>query len=303
MKKSTRFFVVGGLLCVLAGGIIMLVTGCIGGISMMHTIATEYTYSDWNFGHGHWHWNDYGFEYHDGTNHDADLLEETISLDESENEIRSLRIYNIDGVDLDVIQGGTGSMTLSVDGVGIKYAVDDGCLVIRSGDNWFADGGEIVLSVPGNMQWENVDIEFGAGDLDIEGMQTGRMNLDAGASHASLERIKADEMAISVGAGEVDAEQVEISGDINISVGFGEVDFSGVVDGDLDFSCGMGNIEFESERGFYEDYNYDISCAAGNVEIEDYHFAGVSFTKQIDNHSHKTMNIECGMGNISVSFD
>lgn len=289
MKKSTRFFVIGGLLSVLAGGIIMLITGCIGGISMMHTIATEYTYSDWNFGHGYWHWNDHDYSHHD------------VSLDE--RDIRSLHIYDMDGVDLNIIQGSSESaMALSVNGVGVRYSVDDGCLVISSRNNWFPDGGEILLFVPEDMNWESVEIEFGAGELDIEGMCADKINLEVGASQASVEGIKAEEMAISVGAGEVDAKRVEISGNIDISVGFGEVDFSGTADGDMNFSCGMGNIEFESERGFYEDYNYNVSCAAGNVEIDDYHFAGVSVTKQIDNHSHRNVNIDCGMGNVSVSF-
>lgn len=300
MKHSTRFFVVGGLLSILAGGIIMLVTGCIGGISMMHTIATEYTYSGWNFGHGYWR------SYHDGTHHDSITEKGSVNLDENENEIHSLLIYDIDGVDLDIIQESSRDVKLlSVQGAGIEYGVDDGRLIICSkyGNGWFSQGGKIVLSVPEDMYWEDVDIEFGAGELDMEGICANKIALKVGAGEASVERVEAGEMKISVGAGEVDAEKMKIYGDIAVSVGYGAVDFSGTVDGSLDFSCGMGNIEFEGKKGIYDDYNYDISCAAGNVEIDNFRFSGLAFERYIDNHSHKEINVDCGMGNVSVSFD
>lgn len=320
MKKSTRFFVVGGLLSILAGGIIMLVTGCIGGISMMHTIATEYTYSGWNFGHGYWsfgyhgveHYDDYfdddhfGGNHHDGTHHDSITENGSVNLDEIEDDIHSLLIYGIDGVDLDIIQENSQDVKLlSVQGVGIEYVVDGGRLVIRSkyGNGLFSEGGKIVLSVPEDMYWEDVDIEFDAGELDMEGIHARKIALKVGAGEASVDRIEAEKMEISVGAGEVKAEKMEISGDAVISVGLGNVEISGVVDGSMDFSCGMGNIEFEGKNSAYDDYNYDISCAAGNVEIDHSRFSGFAFDRQIDNHSHKDMNIDCGMGNVSVSFD
>lgn len=320
MKKSTRFFVVGGLLSILAGGIIMLVTGCIGGISMMHTIATEYTYSNWNLGHGYWRWGYHGVEHydeyfdddhfdgehHDGTHHDSIAENGSVNLDEIEDEIHSLLIYDIDGVDLDIIQESSRNVKLlSVQGVGIEYVVDDGKLIIRSkyGNGWFSEGGKIVLSVPEDMYWEDVDIEFDAGELDMEGIYARKIALKVGAGEASVDRIEAEKMEISVGAGEVKAEKMEISGDAVISVGLGNVEISGVVDGSMDFSCGMGNIEFEGKNSAYDDYNYDISCAAGNVEIDHSHFSGFAFDRQINNHSHKDINIDCGMGNVSVSFD
>lgn len=301
MKKSTRFFVIGGLLSILAGGIIMLVTGCIGGISMMHTIATEYTYSDWNYRHGYWSWG-----YHDDTHHDSITEKDSVNLDEIEDEIHSLLIYDIDGVDLDIIQESSRDVKmLSVQGVGIEYVVDNGRLIIRSkyGNGWFSEGGKIVLSVPEDMYWEDVNIEFDAGKLDMEGIHANTIALKVGAGEASVDRIEAEKMEISVGAGEVEAEKMNIFGDAVISVGLGNVEISGVVDGSLDFSCGMGNIEFEGKNSVYDDYNYDISCAAGNVEIDHSRFSGLAFDRQIDNHSHKDINIDCGMGNVSISFD
>lgn len=299
----------------------MLVTGCIGGISMMHTIATEYTYSGWNYGHGYWHWGYHGIKHydeqyddyfdddyyenghHNGAHHGSITGKEPVTLDENEIEINSLLIYGLDGVKLDIVQGNSRDVKiLSVKGVGFEYAVNDGRLVIRP-DSCVPDGGEIVLSIPADMRWEDVNIEFDAGELDMEGICADRITLSVGAGKASVERIEADNMEISVGAGEVDAEKMEIPGDMAISVGFGDVEFSGSVGGNLDFSCGMGNIKFEGEKAVYEDYNYDISCAAGNVEIDNVYFSGLAFDRQIDNHSHKKINVDCGMGNVSVFFD
>lgn len=307
MKKSTKFFVFGGLIGILAGGIIMLVTGCIGGISMIHTIVTEYSYPEWNFGNGCWSWDSHGIEYHDSDDrhHDSIVERETILLDESANEINSLCIYDVDGVDLKIIQSGSGDgKMLSVNGLGIEYTVDGGRLLIcsRTDNGWFHSEGEIILSVPADTYWETMEIEFGAGELEMEDVYAGSIRLDVGAGEASLDRIKADTIEIHVGAGEVDAEKMEIYGDVNVSVGLGEVDYSGDTGGSLDFSCGTGNIKYVERNGLYEDYNYDIKCAAGNVRIDGYRFSGLSFDKRIDNYSRKIANIDCGIGNISVYF-
>ena len=72
---------------------------------------------------------------------------------------------------------------------------------------------------------------------------------------------------------------------------------------DMEISCGMGQIQLElNGKAHYEDYNYDISCAAGNVEIGHMNFAGVGVKRTIDNNSGKHVDVDCGMGEVEISF-
>lgn len=89
--------------------------------------------------------------------------------------------------------------------------------------------------------------------------------------------------------------------DCNFKVGMGDVDIEGNITGKLDADCGLGNMELELTNS-YNDFNYAINVGAGNVEIEDKEYSGIGNNMDINNNADKTMNIKCGLGNVSVEF-
>lgn len=281
MKKGTKFFVFGGLISLLVGGMIMIVTGCVGGAGMFRTIAARYTFYIHN-DHYHrlWSWDD---------NDDFDDFTGEEEFDLSALDIHSLYV-DAGGVELNIKEDESGrsdAIGLVVTrGIGIdtEYSVENGVLAIRSKDEWFPYDGEITIYVPGDMQWESVELNVGAGVADIESIHTKKL-------------------FVNVGAGEIDLENAVVTEEFTASVGMGQLTYDGDADCNVDLSCGMGQIELELEgRARYEDYNYDIDCAAGNVQVGRLQLAGLGMERRIDNHSSKNIRIDCGMGEVEISF-
>lgn len=282
MKKGTKFFVFGGLICLLTGGMIMLITGCIGGFSMFRTIATRYTFYIHNNHHDtYWSWNDHDFD-------DFVVFTGEEEFDLSDQDIRSLYV-DVDGVELNIQSredGKENSVRVEVSGIGIdtQCGAEDGILVVKSKDGWFSSNGEITVYVPRGMEWNSVILSIGAGTADIEDVQ-------------------AQKMYISVGAGEVSVENVKAEEELSASVGMGQLKFNGNAECDMNISCGMGQIQLEFEgKSYYDDYNYDVNCAAGNVEIGHINIGGIGVRKTIDNNSDKLINVDCGMGQVEIYF-
>lgn len=287
MKKGTKFFVFGGLIGLLVGGMIMIITGCVGGAGMFRTIAARYTFYIHNdHHHKFWSWDEFwSWDDDDGF---IDFTEEK-EFDISAHDIHSLYV-DAGGVELNIEEDESGrsdAIGLVVTrGIGIdtEYRVENGVLTVRSKDEWVPYDGEITIYVPGGMQFESVELNVGAGVADIEGIHTKRL-------------------FVNVGAGEVDLEDAVVTEEFTASVGMGQMKYDGAADCNVDLSCGMGQIELGFEgRARYEDFNYDIDCAAGKVEIGQLHFAGLGMEKRIDNHSNKNIRIDCAMGEVEISF-
>lgn len=295
MKKATRFFVFGGLICLLAGGVIMLVTGCIGGIDMLHDIATKYSFHGPDFVYNFGDDDDFG---------EFDVIMSDERIDVSANEIHSVRI-EAEGMTLCMAQGNTSDIVLSTSngfGMGAEYHIENGTLFIKSNDNFISFSGDVIVFIPGDLLLKQLEIKAGAGEVEVNEIHAEEMRLDIGACTTSLKNVSADNMIINVGAGEVDLEGAEIADTITARVGMGEIDFEGIVGGNIDLDCGMGNVEFHNRGKAYDDYNYNVKCGAGNVEVGDFSYSGLSTWKKIDNGSTKTMEIDCGMGNVEISF-
>lgn len=282
MKKGTKFFVFGGLISLLAGGMIMLITGCIGGLGMFRTIATRYTFRIHNNHHDtFWFWNDYDLD-------DFVVFTGEEDFDLSDHDIHSLYV-DVDGVELNIESredGKEDAVRVEVSGIGIdtQYSVENGILAVKSKDKWFSSNGEITVYIPRGMEWESVELYIGAGTADIED-------------------VRAEKMYISVGAGEASMENIKAVEELSASVGMGQLEFNGNAECDMNISCGMGQIQLEFEgMSYYDDYNYDVNCAAGTVEIGYISFGGIGVRRTIDNNSNKLINVDCGMGQVEITF-
>lgn len=123
--------------------------------------------------------------------------------------------------------------------------------------------GVIRVHVPKSLLLNEVDLSIGAGTLAIEDLSTRELNLSCGAASAHMMNISAD---------------------------------------NVDIECGAGQIEYVV-NGQETDYNYDIAIGAGEVSIGENVLSGLAVDKKIHNKAHKKMSIECGAGQVAVSFE
>lgn len=139
----------------------------------------------------------------------------------------------------------------------------------------------IWIYIPEN-SLRNVDIDVQAGTIYIENLIANSLDVNVEAGEAVIQQFKVQEAEFECGAGRIEA--------------FGNVER------DLDASCGAGEILL-SLNGKKEDYNYEVECGIGEVLIGDESHSGIGTT---DRHSHgasKEMNIECGIGSVTVEFE
>ncbi len=182
--------------------------------------------------------------------------------------------------------------------------VEDGTLYIRSTASvkrWDdLHGCRITFYIPEGARFDGADIEVGAGRLEFDRLQADKVDLEVGAGQITLKDLQTEEMEVSVGLGQIELKEVTV-GELEAEVGMGDFTFSGALDGDANMACSMGNVTLQLE-GSQQDFNYELSKALGNVTLGNSSSSGFSSQKYIDNNSHKTIDIDCAMGNVSVRF-
>lgn len=142
----------------------------------------------------------------------------------------------------------------------------------------------ISVYYPENMKFAETEIEVAAGNI--------QMNSDFYAG--SLE--------VYVGAGEFKNVASVTANDTSIEVGTGSVQLSGLDTKLLEGECGMGALTLEL-AGKESDYSYKLECGVGNIQLGAQSYSGLGREKTIQNPgASRQANLECGMGEISVSF-
>lgn len=185
---------------------------------------------------------------------------------------------------------------------------ENGTLCVRtlSSANTFDDIRErhVTLYVPEGADFDKVEVEFGAGELNLNlGQLTAdKLILKIGAGQVTGDGIDvADKLEIAVGAGTVELYQVQAE-KIEAEVAVGNLELQGDIASKGDITCSMGNVSLTLD-GTEESYNYDIQVAAGNVSVGGNMYSSLAGDKVIRNGVDRTLIVECAIGNIDIYFD
>ena len=142
--------------------------------------------------------------------------------------------------------------------------------------------GTLVIYLPRDYKFDQVDMEYGAAIAEIDGLNAKSLKIESGASGCTIKNADIEELDVETGAG--------------------SLDFYGTVEKEVDIDCGAGSVTLNLE-GKVEDYNYELDSSAGSVEIgEDIDFGGLSTEKSINNGSKRTIEISNGAGSVEIRF-
>lgn len=185
--------------------------------------------------------------------------------------------------------------------------VEDDTLYIKASNGaktWNKMGScTITLYVPRDFRFETVDIEMGAGVLEFSDLCAGEyISLEVGAGQIVIDNIRSDELKLEIGAGEVKLKNMEVYEELSAEVGMGNFEAKGVVMGEADIQCSMGNVDLEL-AGSEQNYDYSIECAMGNIDLGNRSYSGLAKEMSINNNAGVTIELQCAMGNITVTFD
>ena len=182
---------------------------------------------------------------------------------------------------------------------------------------------------------QNVDLEFGAGVLEIyyddvedivvkatniEDISVGVKNgilkigfesdadIDIGeAEDRKLEIIIPSEMQFKEVDMEIGASQAVIedlvADEVSISVGAGQATIEKMTVNNLDVEAGIGQVSIIL-NGAQEEYNYNVECGIGSVKVGDATYGGFAAEDSVKREgATKEINVECGVGEVSILFE
>lgn len=140
----------------------------------------------------------------------------------------------------------------------------------------------IYVYYPVNYKFDKVDLQFGAGEIDIDNLITSELDMKVGAGKCSIDNLTADKVnaLISVGTLEIDGEVADM----------------------LNVDCGTGKVDIDL-YGARENYNYQLTCQAGSIQVDEDRFSGIGTAKEFDNGSGSDIILNCGAGNIEIEFE
>lgn len=179
----------------------------------------------------------------------------------------------------------------------------------------------VYLWLPEGCVLEECDISMGAGYMDSIFLKAKEVKMNLGAGMVTADGFEGEEIGIAVGAGELLADRVtagnadfeigaghmsigelSVSGETDLEVSMGVAEVAGTIAGDLDVECGMGEI-IMSLTGSEDDHSYYVECGMGNVDVGSYSHGGVASHKSWNAGKSSYFDINCNMGNVTVTFD
>lgn len=156
--------------------------------------------------------------------------------------------------------------------------------------------GDVVIYIPKELVFETVDIDTGAGTVDIETLRTDNLILNLGAGETTIKNIISNKTKIDTGAGKLRIKSGNIN-DLDFDMGVGETDITAKLTGTNKIDTGIGNLKLQL-LGDKQDYKFNISKGIGEVKIEDKSI----MEDQTIGDGKNNIIISGGVGQIKVGF-
>lgn len=184
------------------------------------------------------------------------------------------------------------------------------------------DDDEVHVSIPADLSFRELEIDFGAGLLvAATPLNAQEMDIEIGAGECELMEVSADEAdimvgagklfvgalgirtaEITVGAGELTVDDIIVNDKLDLSIGVGSAMVNGTILGDLSLDCGMGTAAM-ALTGSEDDHSYEVEVAMGNVLIGHHDHGGFAASRSWNSGKDSRFDIECDMGSVAIAFE
>lgn len=181
----------------------------------------------------------------------------------------------------------------------IKYKYNNSSLEVEEIKyNLFnnSDVGEVIITIPSNIRLDSVDIDNGAGSLNIENINANKFNLDLGAGVTIIDNIIVDSADIDSGAGKFIIKFGKIN-NLDFDMGAGTAEITSIITGNNQINSGVGNLKLNLIDDI-ENYKIKINKGIGKVEIDNKEVSD----NEIVGTGLNFINISGGIGTITVNF-
>lgn len=286
MKKFTKVTLMTAGICLVLGLMITIIAGVMGGFKLLTNDGFLYIGPK-------------GVNINPPFIGTIGTVKDTEKIDENElKNVTELPYSKKDVVNLDIEAGAVILRVVESSNDAFKIASNNKALTVRhdlNGNTLKIEAGErkkklldnargsvVVIAIPKGIEFDDVKITSAAGESKYLPLKAKHVELEVAASDATFEGIVAEDITISVGAGNLQIDKL-FAKDIDIEIGMGNADI--VLDGDK------------------KDYNYNVEVAMGNLDIDNEKYSNLAAEKSIDNDADKDIDIEVGMGNVTLKYD
>lgn len=170
--------------------------------------------------------------------------------------------------------------------------------VKETGNNWLRnkEGNKVIIYIPENKEFNEIEIDTGAGNIEIESLNTKDLSFSIGAGKVEINNLKVtNEAEIDGGAGKVDILSGEIC-NLNLDMGIGEFNVCTKLLGNNDIEQGMGKLTIKLTDS-QENYTIRTRKGMGSITID----GKEAQNNSIYGNGQNILNIEGGMGAIEIT--
>lgn len=170
-------------------------------------------------------------------------------------------------------------------------------IVKETGNNWLnkKESNTIIIYIPANKEFNEIDFDTGAGDISIESLTTKDFSFSIGAGKVEINKLNvSNEAEIDGGAGKVDILSGEIR-NLDLDMGIGEFNLNTKLLGNNNIEQGMGKLVIRLTDNM-QNYTIKTVKGMGSITID----GEEAQNKATYGNGQNVINIEGGMGAIEI---
>lgn len=154
---------------------------------------------------------------------------------------------------------------------------------------------ELVIYVPENYIFDDVNFETGAGKINIDKLSTKSLDFDLGAGEVTIDNLDVtDETSIEGGAGKISILNGSIN-NLDLDMGVGELSITSRITGNNNINAGVGKMVLNL---LGDDYKIKIDKGIGSATVNNEKVVDSSYYGS----GRNIIDIDGGVGNIEVSY-
>lgn len=180
---------------------------------------------------------------------------------------------------------------------GIWYIEDS---LIDSGSVHSEYSPEIVITIPKDTEFEQVELYLAAGVLEADELAAKKVILEVDAGSLKIFKLAAGEaLKLTNGVGEIRIYDGNLA-NVTVDNGIGAIAITGAVTGHNDIKCGIGEVKLSLTDRNSVNFNYSVECGIGDVEIGDMKFSGSAESSVYGRTDADYFALDCGIGHIEI---
>lgn len=202
---------------------------------------------------------------------ESELLEEYTTISNNVNNIEFFKI-DIFNDDIEIKEGE--KFEVKTNDPDVKFYHENSIVKIKSDKtfSWHLSNssrGTIIIYLPNEFNISELDLNLGAGKIDIDKIFVETLLMDLGAGTMTAKEINVYEKAtINGGAGNINIYSGTIN-NLNLKLGAGNASIESDLTGSNTLTTGVGKLNLGLSRS-KDNYKFDISKGLGNIILNDF---------------------------------